>query len=181
MSCRRPWRKWPWPWPCPWPWPRPWAVGPGAGREVMPLPAEPPAEPPAPDPPPTLVWLEVAALLACWRQKVTHAFSPPILTLFVHLKCASRTKYSNDLRKKLLVNKYYSFTWNHAFHSHKIQYLGKTAVSILKVQELFFTIKMKTSSSCTMLVATTRLQKTTTKGALDPFITVTRILGLVAH
>jgi hypothetical protein len=36
-------------------------VGPGAGREVMPL----PADPPAPEPPPTLVWLEVAALLAC--------------------------------------------------------------------------------------------------------------------
>jgi len=32
-----------------------------------------------------------------------------------------------------------------------------------------------------MLVATTGLQKTITKGALDPFITVTRILGLEAH
>lgn len=85
ISCRRPWRKWPWPWP--WPWP--WLVGPGAGRVVMPLPAEPPAEPPAPDPPPTLVWLEVAALLACCEQKCTYTVTQSS-HLLVMLKVATR-------------------------------------------------------------------------------------------
>jgi hypothetical protein len=65
MSWRRPWRNFVPEWP----------VGPGAGREVMPLPAEPPAEPPAPDPPPTLVWLEVAALPTCCKHTQTHTQS----------------------------------------------------------------------------------------------------------
>ena len=62
----------------------------------MPLPAEPPAEPPAPDPPPTLVWLEVAALLACCRQRYMHALSALIFTLLGHFIGAIIAKYVND-------------------------------------------------------------------------------------